>query len=305
MQVWKSDRGTRQMQGGKKVPVYLEELALSVARCPEVAKVDVALPNGSTHPCHKIVHSQDMHPGPFQVPEAWAGNLGSARIVYLSSNPAISVGNPLAAWASKRHAEKYPTEDWEDPDIADFMINRFNPERGWVVDRRHRKVDAAAQHGRPVFGSPEPYWGWVEKQTKSLLGPETVWYDAAVMTEVVHCKSNNEQGVPEAALHCSTRHMDRILAASAAGLVVVVGGKAANAFRAAHREALADKPGFGKHSLNGLPDANHNVVPMHIGGRNRLVCFIKHPGARGGAAVLETQYPEVIARIRNAARGQQ
>lgn len=287
------------------MPVYLEELALSVARCPDLSEVDSVLPDGSTHPCHKIVHSQDMQPEPFQVPEAWAGNLETARIVYLSSNPAISVGNPLAKWASKRHAEKYPTVDWADSEIADFMINRFNPEHGWVVGRRHRKVDAAAQHGRPVYGSPEPYWGWVEKQTKSLLGPDTVWYDAAVMTEVVHCKSNNEQGVPEAAVHCSTRHMDRILAASTASLVVVVGGKAANAFRAAHQEALADRPNFGKHCLDGLPDANHNVVPLEVGGSMRLVCFIKHPGARGGSTMLETQYPRDIESIRNAARGQQ
>jgi hypothetical protein len=286
------------------VPVYLEELALSVARCPDLWEVDFALPDGSTHPCHKIVHSQDVHAGPFQVPEAWAGNLESARIVYLSSNPAISVGNPFAKWASKQHAEKYPTVDWADPDIADFMINRFNPERGWVVERRHRKVDAAIKDGRPTYGSPEPYWGWVEKQTKSLLGSDTAWYDAAVMTEVVHCKSNNEHGVPEAALHCSTRHMDRILAASAASLVVVVGGKAANVFRAAHQQALAGKPNFGKHSLDGLPDASQNAFPLQIGGSTRLVCFIKHPGARGGSAVLETQYPEDIERIRNAARGQ-
>lgn len=154
-----------------------------------------------------------------------------------------------------------------------------------------------------MYGSPEPYWGWVEKQTNSLLGLGVNWYDAAVMTEVVHCKSNNEQGVPEAALHCSTRHMGRILEASAAGLVVVVGGKAANAFRAAYPDALADKSNFGKHGFNGLPDANHNVLQLQIGGSTRLVCFIKHPGARGGSAMLETQYPAEIELIRNAAKG--
>lgn len=98
--------------------------------------------------------------------------------------------------------------------------------------------------------------------------------------------------------------MGRILEASAASLVVVVGGKAANAFRTAYPDSLAAKPNFGKHGLDGLPDANHNVFPLQIGGRTRLVCFIKHPGARGGSAMLETQYSEHIESIRHAARGQ-
>lgn len=53
------------------MPVYLEELALSVARCVESSEVDVLFPAGSIHPCHKIVHSQEMHPGPLgaQYPE--------------------------------------------------------------------------------------------------------------------------------------------------------------------------------------------------------------------------------------------
>ncbi|MGY3380891.1 hypothetical protein ACVWYS_002848 [Arthrobacter sp. TE12231] len=285
------------------MPVYLEELALSVARCDELSAANDP-ETGHGHPCHKIVRSQDANKGPVQVPEAWAGNLEAARVVFLSSNPAISVGNPNAKWASKKYAEKYPTVDWADSDIADFMVNRFDSEHGWVVGRRHRKVDSAAVDGSPAYGSPEPYWGWVEKQTKSLLGPDVDWYDAAVMTEVVHCKSNNEYGVPEAALRCSTSHMGRILELSSAGLVVVVGGQAANAFRVAYAEPLGSKPNFGKHSLNGLPDANHNVFQLQIGGRTRLVCFVKHPGARGGSAMLETQYPDDIERIRNAARGQ-
>ena len=51
------------------------------------------------------------------------------------------------------------------------------------------------------------------------------------MTEVVHCKSANEQGVQEAALLCSTKHMGRILEATPARLVVVVGGKTSKRFR--------------------------------------------------------------------------
>lgn len=67
--------------------------------------MDKVTDEGLRHPCRKIVDSQDAFEGPFQVPEAWACNLESARIVYLSSNPAISAGNPASMWRAKRVAE--------------------------------------------------------------------------------------------------------------------------------------------------------------------------------------------------------
>lgn len=286
---------------GNILPVHLKELALSVAECQNVTDAR----GNSTHACHEIVTSQDQFPGPFQVPEAWAGNLATARVVYLSSNPAISAGSPTAKWRSKRFAEKYPTQDWATAEIADFMINRFTPEHGWVSELRHRKVDTADQAGKPSWGSPEPYWRWVESQTTSLLGEGIVWYDNAVMTEVVHCKSNGEQGVAKAAPICAAKHMSPILAATSAGLLVVVGTKAASVFKLAYGEQLKDKPEFGRSASNGLPDPRQNLLTLHIGGRSRLVCFIKHPNARGPVTTLENQYPEFIEEIRRAAQGEQ
>jgi hypothetical protein len=133
------------------MPRHLMELALSVARCGELSGVEDAELQGRPHPFHKVVNAQAGSVGEFQVPEAWAGSLGGAGVVFLSSNPAISAGNPEAKLPSKRVAEKYPTVDWDDAAIADFMLNRFNPDHKWVIDRRHLKVDG----GR---GSQEPYW---------------------------------------------------------------------------------------------------------------------------------------------------
>lgn len=283
------------------MPLYLDELALSVARCSELVRADdVTTEEGHGHPCRKIVNSQNAFDGPFQVPEAWAGNLASARIVYLSSNPAISAGNPASKWRAKRIAEKYPTIDWRDSDIADFMINRFNPEHGWVVDRRHRKVETA---DGPAWGTPEPYWGWVEQQTVALLGSETPWYEQSVMTEVVHCKSNREEGVAEAASLCTSKHMDRILAASPAGLIVVVGSKAAQTLGLAYPDVFQQRPMFGKFTEFGIPYREHNLVQMTLGGRDRLICFLKHPSAHGARPSLSTSYPDDIDRLKLAAEG--
>lgn len=282
------------------MPLYLDELALSVARCSELVRVDKVTDEGLRHPCRKIVDSQDAFDGPFQVPEAWAGNLASARIVYLSSNPAISAGNPASKWRAKRIAEKYPTVDWPDSDIANFMINRFNPEHGWVVDRRHRKVET---EDGPAWGTPEPYWGWVEQQTVALLGLRKPWYEQSVMTEVVHCKSNGEAGVAEAAPLCASKHMDRILAASPAELVVVVGSKAAQTLKLAYSDVFKDRPLFGKYSELGMPYQDQNLFVMSLGGRERLICFLKHPSGHGTRPTLATSYPTETERLRMAAEG--
>lgn len=274
------------------MPVYLEELALSVARCAEVPLADSGVASAEKHPCFQVVRSQDAYAGPFQVPEAWAGNLASAKVVFLSSNPAISAGNPMAKQASKRIAEKYPTTEWDDELIADFMINRFT--RGWVENRKHLKVDGSR-------GSKEPYWGWIERETKSLLGEEIVWHEEAVMTEVVHCKSSSEEGVMRAASHCYSQHMDRILNASSARLVVIVGQKAARTFLAAKPEIAASYPSFGTDGADGLPDPSHNIFSASIGGKPRLVCFLWHRGARGKVNSLRQLYPQDFHRLQNAA----
>lgn len=282
------------------MPVHLKELALSVAQCPELGRVNDLQPNGRPHPCHDVVHAQDSHGGPFQVPEAWAGNLEQAKVVFLSSNPAISAGQPDAKLASKRIAEKYPTVDWDEDTTADFMTRRFSSEKGWVIDRRHLKEDCSR-------GSQEPYWGWIMRQTQALLGPESIWHEDAVMTEVVHCKSNKEQGVREAALHCSTLHMGRILSATSAGLVVVVGDKARKAFQQAYPELLTQYTRFGTDEPDGRPDPAQNIFPMDIGGQPRLVCFLWHYQAGSLSKKitnLPDLYPQDFDRLQAAAGAQ-
>jgi hypothetical protein len=46
-----------------------------------------------------------------------------------------------------------------------------------------------------------------------------------------------------------------------------------------------------------------NLVQMTLGGRDRLVCFLKHPSAHGTRPSLAASYPEDIERLRMAAGG--
>lgn len=187
----------------------IRTLALSVSRCPKIpcARRD------ATHPCHEIVNLQPDDPDVFQVPEGWAGNLTEGRIVFVSSNPSISEAGDTA---SGEVAEDYPTSSWDDNEIAHFMTERFAPD-GYA--------NAAGQFLRKdkSWSSPVTFWNGVRNRAAELLGPGADPALDYVMTEVVHCKSKREKGVKKAASHCAERHLDRILEASPADLIVVLG----------------------------------------------------------------------------------
>jgi hypothetical protein len=95
-------------------------LALEIARCP---LLEPALEQPQ-RPCHDIVKSQHVAPPAHQVPEAWAGALLTARIVFVSSNPSIYVPKP---GSNPLTAEAYPTGASNDDTIAEFMLRRFDP----------------------------------------------------------------------------------------------------------------------------------------------------------------------------------
>lgn len=293
------------------MPVHLAELALSVARCPEVP-LAAADPG---HPCHKVVCFQDQYEGPFQVPEAWAGKLETAKVVFLSSNPSISAGEPDAKRTYKHLPELYPTVEWGDALIANFMTNRFDAEPGWVnPNLQHLKAGADGEspseilrrvaEGEPVErGARERYWSWIQKQTQKLVGEDTPWFERVAMTEVVHCKSKDEVGVPEAAHFCSSKHMDRVLSGSPAGLIVVVGDPSRKAFLRAYPQIAQQFPLFGQDDkATGRVDPRQSIVEMEVGGRLRLVCFLWHNSAFAPKIKdLATMYPDDFHRLQAAA----
>ncbi|WP_157359163.1 hypothetical protein [Arthrobacter sp. Soil782] len=277
------------------MPVHLAELALSVARCPEVPLAA----EDPTHPCHKVVHSQDQYEGPFQVPEAWAGKLETAKVVFLSSNPAISAGVPDAPAPYKRLAEMYPTADWEDERVADFMLNRFDGQQEkWVNEKlQHLKVDGESR------GRVEGYWSWVKQQTEALVGSDRPWYEHVAMTEIVHCKSGSEDGVKQAADHCSSMHMDRILTATPANLIIVVGIQARDRLLRAYPEVALQFPRFGQDDkTTGRVDPSQSVIEMNLGGKPRTVCYLWHNSAHPPKVKdMAAMYPEDFPRLQAAA----
>lgn len=242
------------------------EVFLSVARCANVAR---CLESDAPHPCREIVRQQVRMRGvagygDFQVPEPWVGEITVAPILFVSSNPSIgedrhALGSSSddALWDSHHHAFGGGTREY----VLDGIYST-TPE-----GERLKKV---------------AYWVAVRARARELIEDAVPGRDYA-LTEVVHCKSERETGVAEAAAECGEMHLRRVLALSPAPVVIVVARVAREAFL-----------GAGASSPSG-------VVERELGGRSRLLVYVPHPAAWGGPRRLAARLSaDDLRRLRAA-----
>lgn len=256
----------------------VRQVALDVARCPEVPLAR----RQPGHPCHKIVTLQSEDPPNWQVPEGWAGNLTSSKILFLSSNPSISetgqYDNPL-------HAEDYPRGSWGDDAIADFAIRRFGDGDGYpaTIDGRGRRRDGE-------LADVTKFWVHMRSRAAELI-PGARPDEHYAMTEVVHCKSRQEIGVAEAVPRCVSTHLDPIVALSPAPLVVVLGAQARN--RISRLWQLPD--GFG--TKDAVGQERRNLAIRTVGGTQRLIAYLQHPAAWVSPKTFANAYPDHLTML--------
>jgi hypothetical protein len=243
---------------------------MKIVRCPLVER---CLKGENNHQCSKLVKSQEKNKeGLFHIPTPWLGNLKSAPILILSSNPSIDEG------------ELYPTgqlengffqmgEQWkDDATLFDYFNNFFDgTQKKWVEHRRVLRKDGIER------GDKNRYWGAVGRLTRELLErPATLGTDVAI-TEVVRCKSKKEKfGVAEAMQHCPDQYLEQTLQLSGARVIICAGKMATHVFRKHYKQFLPE----------GIPpDAHRNghiVASLTIAGKERYVAFMPHlTGARG------------------------
>ena len=212
----------------------IEQLALDIARCSELS----AAVTDAKHPCHKISHTQVAVNGKYrQVPEAWVGNLETAKILVVSSNPSISTPEkpgtgevyPLAGFADL--TESHP--DWADDNVAllDFQTQRLNQDRDkpFVTPGAQFLCEDSVYRGGDKVNSTKKaqnYWKAAFKQGQDLLGDSFSLGHDLCLAEIVHCKSKREAGVAKAAPLCSQKYLHRILDSSNARLLVIGGRQA-------------------------------------------------------------------------------
>ena len=230
------------------------DLLLSITRCPELALAQA----NTNHPCAGVVSEQsDNSDGEYQVPEPWTGHIETAPILFIGSNPGI------------HQIEYFPRNDWSDPNTIDFFTCRFDRDAGYT----YQKPNGGAQYVK-VYGpggTPETaghwvrFWSMIKNHATVILQDRPVPGIDYAITEMVHCKSNNEAGVRAALSHCSQKWMPAVMEHSGAAIVVLLGDHA--------RDAAA--------GLWGLDPSQRVQFDILIAGWKRAAVILPHPNFRG------------------------
>jgi hypothetical protein len=200
------------------------------------------------HPFKELVKSQiddyakhgttlaeeGFHPG-----QPWVGNIATAHILFLSSNPAFTYNENYPRYFA-------PTKSFAMPDKTPLSLAsvrpllhdcfRKNPVKDMVL-----KINIVGDGQKAV-----PYWGCVRNNVEWLLsgaaknamknaagskcGYARMLMSCTVCMEIVPFKSNNEKGVAAALDKCWDDFTRHILPHAAAPIFVLVGAKVRDTF---------------------------------------------------------------------------
>lgn len=231
-----------------------------IIRCPRISC------ESGDNPCRTIINCQSNYNCHWQVPEPWNGNIESASILFILSNPSYSDKEVYPDYPENVPSDKksFSRESWKKCDIEDFFENRFNSStkavqyverlkvlnndgsRGRVV-RTWKilcKYALALKYGKTlkcssIRSNDVNKYGFAEvlgnDNTYKIIdyNSSTFTVKAGVdfaLTEIVKCKSEREKGVSSARKECSTRFLDRVLSLYKGDTLCVVGFHAQKIF---------------------------------------------------------------------------
>jgi hypothetical protein len=252
------------------------KIAVSIARCEELefAKTD------DSHPCSSVVREQD-NTSDRHLPEPWFGNLENSKVLFISSNPSIDLNPGMTG-------ENYPRASWSDEDIAEWFIRRVDQTWNMVpVSFRHpvhksflwRCIDGQYRGANPSGRTPQQSWNRTHGVAVELLGPIADPSQNWALTEVVHCKSRDAQGVSKALPMCTTKWLSPILQTAKNANVMVLAGREV---RDGWARMISDVPkDFGIEVKKDVDDAqlmralNNSFVSTF--GHRRLVTYMRQP----------------------------
>ncbi|MGV0434349.1 hypothetical protein ACUY3H_05225 [Corynebacterium ureicelerivorans] len=174
------------------------ELLLQIAKCTTADDTLVNLLSdapSSTLPCAEICnyqiqqavetgHSRDEYTKTmFHVPEPWNGNLETAEILFVSSNPSFDPNEEFP---------KLANDSWPDEKVVDFFVNRFNESNYGENNAFWKAVRKTAAY---ILGETDEFRKLSETDTSDRAIIRSIEYRTAI-TEAVHCKSQSEKVSP-------------------------------------------------------------------------------------------------------------
>src|ERR1022692_3494042 len=123
----------------------MENLFNEIINCPNFLSGQF-----TGNPCNKILGCQSSKTRQF--PEPWNGNIRSAKLLFISSNPSIN------------DDEVFPDNTWEEQSSLDFFVNRFSKQSKWVKD----ELKPLMKDGNYANGYVR-FWASVRKTAATLL----------------------------------------------------------------------------------------------------------------------------------------
>ncbi len=246
------------------------ELAVEIMRCPILSAC--LKEDGYQLACHDVaVGPGGPHQGHW-VPDPWVGHLTEAPLLFVSSSTA-------GGWDALSDPSG-PNVASPDQDLLDWEDGGFDKGQLPGIAQGVYPVDSQGKQGKPVR-----YWEWARARAEEVLPPPVTPGVGYALTEVVHCESIGEQPVWSALRTCATLYLERVLLASPARVVVLVGSVARFAFS----EHLH------------LDVSDHFLGPVRLGGRSRLLVAVRHPNSRGGVKSFQGQLGgSQLAQVREA-----
>jgi len=212
--------------------------------------------------CQPIVSAQQgVGAAQFQVPEPWRGDLVNARLLFVSSNPALDP------------ADDCPTACEPDSALITYYGSGFPAQFPRNVSR------AGVVSARAVA-----FWSHLRNRAADCygVGPVNIVPGTSfALTEVVHCKSNDEFGADAAAAECMRRHFGSVASLSQACVVVIFGRLAARLLGLNATPAVHDRDWYGK---------------------RRLLAWLPHPNARENRTFAKLYTASQMAMIRDPLR---
>lgn len=127
-------------------------------------------------------HSRDEYTKTmFHVPEPWNGNLETAEILFVSSNPSFDPNEEFP---------KLANDSWPDEKVVDFFVHRFNDS-----NYGNRFWSAVRKTAAYILGETKELRKLSETDTRDRKIIRSVESRTAI-TEAVHCKSRSETVSP-------------------------------------------------------------------------------------------------------------
>ncbi len=252
-------------------------------------------------PCNKVVCNQlkvEQDFENFHRPEPWIGRLSSARVLFISSNPGLSIDQGP-------EREIFPVESWSIKDSAEFFVERFNQKHDPVYATYNhpkepnfltRSFDGEYRSGGKSPKTPQKTWSGIHKLATELLDQNCSPDADYALTEIVHCKSLMAAGVSEASGTCATQWMPKILETSPAKVLILLGAKVRDNFAIPFLNAPKDfaiTNGSIYSAMSQKERALRDIFITNYEGKNRLALFNWHPTSMETRG-LSTAYGENV-----------